>query len=59
MPLAIVIAAGLIAGAIIISGGVYEFNSPRGDLVHRGNKLTGSVYICSVAKHCIPFDPDE
>ena len=56
-PRAIVIGAALIAGAILISNGVYEFYSPQKFIVHRYNKLTGNVYYCGLGEQCEPFEP--
>ena len=55
LPVAIIIGAALIAGAMLITSGVYEFKSQEIEVVHRYNKLTGSIYICVIGKPCVPM----
>jgi hypothetical protein len=55
-PLAILIGAALIAAAILISNGFYEFESPHRFITHRYNKLTGSIYICVYGRPCEPSE---
>ena len=59
LPLAIVIGAALIAGAILLTAGVYEFESVHMFSVNRYNKVTGSIYYCTLGDPCEPYEPTQ
>ncbi len=45
---AIILAAAILAIGILLSGGIYEMDSPasRPSIVHRLNKITGYIDLC-------------
>jgi hypothetical protein len=53
LPVAVVISAALIAGAMLVTSGIYEFQSQRVVIVQRYNRLTGSIYICQIGEPCV------
>lgn len=58
-PKAIIFSAIIIAIAIIVQSGIYEFSSVGMGAVQRYNKLTGDVSLCLLAEGCESFFEGE
>jgi hypothetical protein len=59
MQKALIVAASILGGSIVLSQGIYSFHSVHVGAAQRYNRFTGGVELCAKAIGCIDLTKEE